>query len=315
MIKRTAIAFCVMVTLPMSAQVQQAVALMHQARYDEAKKLLAPMTSDPEALATMAHICMIEDDAEKAAGLLEKAISLKPAVASYHFRLGSAYGNQAMKASLFGKASLAGKTRDEFEKSVQLDPNFVDARLALIDYYTMAPALMGGSPEKALSQAAEIRKRDVYQGHRAYSRIYQRQQKMDLARKEYEDGVREQPQSAKAHNVLGAFLAANDKNYRVAFEEIDTAIKLDPTYMPAYFRLGVVAGTSGAQLPRGEEALRKYLTYTPKENEPATADAHYWLGQIYEKQGKKAEAKASYAAALRYAPGSATVREALKRVS
>jgi TolA-binding protein len=85
--------------------------------------------------------------------------------------------------------------------------------------------------------------------------------------------------------------------------------------MPAYFRLGQLAVLSNGNLAHGEELLRKYLTYTPKENEPSLARAHYWLGQIFEKQGKKAEAKASFTTSLKLNPNQKDVAEALKRVS
>lgn len=313
--KRFVFAISALLALPLGAQVPQAVALMNQARYDEAKKLLAPMTTDAAALDALGRIAMAQDDADRAAELLQKAVALRPNVALYHYHLGEAYGNQALKAGLFGKASLAGKVRDEFAKAAELDPNFIDARLGLIDFYTMAPSMMGGSETKALAEAAEIKKRDAFQGHRAYARVYVREKKPDLARKEYQDFVREQPQSARAHYLFGAFVTANDKNYKLGFEELETAIRLDPAFMLSWFRLGTTAALSGAQLPRGEEALRKYLAYQPKENEPSLGDANYYLGLIYEKQGKKAEAKQAFAAALRYAPASKTISEALKRVS
>ena len=49
-------------------------------------------------------------------------------------------------------------------------------------------------------------------------------------------------------------------------------------------------------------------------DEPPLGRAYYWLGGIYEKQGKKAEAKANYAQALKLNPGSKEVQEAMKRV-
>jgi TolA-binding protein len=72
---------------------------------------------------------------------------------------------------------------------------------------------------------------------------------------------------------------------------------------------------TNSNFAQGEEALRKYLAYTPKSGEPSHARAHYWLGQIFEKQGKKAEAKASFATSLKLNPNQKDVAEALKRVS
>jgi tetratricopeptide (TPR) repeat protein len=117
------------------------------------------------------------------------------------------------------------------------------------------------------------------------------------------------------HYHLGQYLANVDKNYKAAFDEFETAIKFDASYMPAWFQLGRTAGLSGANLARGEEALKKYLATTPKENEPPLANAHYWLGMVYEKQGRKAEAKQQYETSLKINPALKQSTEALKRVS
>ncbi len=257
---------------------------------------------------------MNRNDADTAAALLEKAIAQNPKSAEAHYLLGTAYGSQAQKASLFGQASLASKTREEFEQAVALDPNHLEARFGLIQFYTVAPGFMGGSYDKAFAQAAEIRKHDPLMAHRATAFIYSNQKKTDLAKKEYEDEVREYPRSARAHYDIGLF-HVSQKNYTAALDDFDTALKADPAYMPAHFRIGQLSVLSTSNYPRGEESLRKYLQYTPKTEEPPLARAHYWLGQIFEKQGKKAEAKASFAASLKLNPSQKDVSEALKRVS
>jgi len=234
----------------------------------------------PEQLFAAGKQAMGKNEWDKATDLFEQAVKARPDSAEYHFRLGQAYGSQAKDASIFRQPGLASKTREEFERAVQLDPNLIDARSALISYYLMAPGFMG---------------------------------EQDLARKEYTDAVREQPSSPKAHLYFGAFLMS-EKNYKQALEEFETSLRLDSNYMPAYFRIGQVALAEN-NYPHGEEMLKKYLACTPKEDEPPLHRAWYWLGQIYEKTGRKAEAKQSYATSLRLAPGAKDVTEALKRVS
>ena len=268
--------------------------------------------NDPFSLGKAA---MQRGDAETAVGFFEKAVAQQPNNAQYHYWLGAAYGTQAQDANVFSQARLAGKTKAEFERAVALDPNLMDARMGLIDYYTIAPAIMGGSQEKAIQQANEIRKRDVILGHRAMARIYLRDKKTDLARNEWLTAVKETPNSGKAHTSLAGFYLNVDKNNAAAWTEAETATKVDPTYMPGWFRLGQVAASSGTNLARGEEVLKKYLTYKPEEGEPSLGDAHYSLGMIYEKQGRKAEAKASYQTAQKFFPKSKPIAEALKRVS
>ncbi len=277
--------------------------------------LMAVSLSAQTTLLDQGRAALTRNDLDAAVDLLEKAVAQSPNNAEAHYYLGAAYGDKAQRANVISAAILAGKTKDEFERAVALDPNYVDARFALVEFYAIAPGVIGGSYAKALEQALEIKKRDALQGHRAYALVYAQQKKQDLAKKEYLDAVAEQPNSPRAHNMLGQYLANVDKSYKAAFDELETAIKLDATYMPAWFQLGRTAGVSGANLLRGEEALKKYIGYTPRENEPPIANAHYWLGAIYEKQGRKAEAKQSYQTALKLNPALKQAAEAVKRMS
>jgi tetratricopeptide (TPR) repeat protein len=257
---------------------------------------------------------MARADAGAAATLFEKAVAQNPKSAEAHYLLGTAYGSQAQQASIFGQASLAAKTKDEFEKAVALDPNLLDARYGLVEFYAMAPGIIGGSFDKAFAQTAEIKKHDPLMAHRAAAFIYTHQQKTDDARNEYLAEVREYPKSARAHIDLGvSYIVA--KNYKAAADEFETAASVEPAYIPVQFRLGQASVITNSNYARGEESLRKYLAYTPKPDEPSHARAHYWLGQIFEKQGKKAEAKASFATSLKLNPNQKDVAEALKRVS
>jgi tetratricopeptide (TPR) repeat protein len=266
------------------------------------------------SLIDQGRAAMNRSDAEAASVLFEKAVAQNPKSADAHYWLGSAYGSMAQKASIFSQASLASKTREEFEKAVELDPNNLDARQGLLQYYTIAPGFMGGSYDKAFAQVNEIRKRDPLMGHRSAAFIYSHQKKTDLAKNEYLAEVKEFPKSPRAHLDLG-LLHSSHKNWKAAGDEFDAALALDPAYMPTVFRIGQLAVLSNSNLPHGEEMLRKYLTYTPKNDDPPLARAHYWLGRILETQGKKADAKTSYAASLKLNPGQKDVAEALKRVS
>jgi tetratricopeptide (TPR) repeat protein len=254
-------------------------------------------------------------DSDAAIDLLEKAVAQSPKSAEAHFFLGSAYATKAQESGMFSAASYASKVKDEFGTAVALNPKYVDARYSLVQLYAAAPGIMGGSFAKAFEQAKEIKALDPIVGHRAYAFIYSQQKKPDLAKKEYADAIREQPDSPKAHSYLGQYLVNVEKNYAAAFTEFETALKLDPSYMAGFYHLGRTAALANTKLTRGEEAMKKYVAYTPKENEPPLANAHFYLGGIYENQGKKPEAKQSYQAALKLNPSMKRASEALRRVS
>jgi Tfp pilus assembly protein PilF len=276
---------------------------------------VAGRAATAEALFASGRAALQKGDFETAADLLEQAVKLRPNDSNYHLTLASAYGRQASNTkNPFKLASLAKKAKAGLERAVQLDPNNLNARFGLMEFYDAAPGLMGGSSEKAAEQANEIKKRDSLAGHRAFASLHARAKKMDLVHKEYEDAIREQPASAKPHYYYGIQLYI-EKNYKGAFEQFDAAARLEPAYMPTFFRIGQLAAASGTNYGRGEDALKKYLAYTPGDEDPPHNRTWYWLGQIYEKVGRKADAKQAYLSSLKIAPGAKEVTEALKRVS
>ena len=254
-------------------------------------------------------------DADAAITALEKAIVQYPKSADAQYYLATAYSTKGQSLGMLGGAQYGSKAMDGFQKAVALDPRHVEARYSLVQFYSMAPGIMGGSFDKALEQAKAIKAVDPIVGHRAYAVVYSQQKQPDLAKKEYLDAIREQPGSPKAHGYFGRYLANTEKNYGAAFGEFEAALKLDPGYMPAFYQLGRTASMADSNLARGEASLKKYLEYMPKEDEPPLARAHYFLGAVYEKEGRKAAAKQSYEAALKLNPTMKDASEALKRVS
>jgi tetratricopeptide (TPR) repeat protein len=272
-------------------------------------------TNDAQALYQLGRDAITRGEPGKAAGYLEKAVALKPTDADYHYQCANAYFLATAGSGMFKAMSMARKGKAELERAIQLDPNLVPARFALLEFYAGAPAIAGGSESAAMEQATEIRKRDPIDGHRAFARIHTAAKKPDLARKEYVDMVKEQPTSARAHYFFGVYLMLTEKNYKSASDEFESAVKLDPSYMPAYFQIGHAASLGANNFARGEETLKRYLAYRPKDGEPPVARAYYWLGGIYEKQGMKAEAKSNYAASLKINANQKDVDAAMKRVS
>lgn len=254
-------------------------------------------------------------EAGQAVSYFEKAVAEKPTNADYRYQLAKAYELSAADASMMTAMPLAKKMKAELERAIQLDPNLLSARFALLNFHLQAPAMMGGSEASAIEQADAIRKRDAIDGHRAFARIQNNAKKPDLARKEYDDMVREQPASARAHYYFGLYLMTNDKNYKLANDEFELALRLDGSYMPACFQVGHVAALASDNYARGEQLLKKYLSYTPKDDEPAIARDYFWLGSIYEKQGRKADAKSSYVESMKINPHQKDVDTAIKRVS
>ncbi|HSN68905.1 MAG TPA: tetratricopeptide repeat protein, partial [Thermoanaerobaculia bacterium] len=102
-----------------------------------------------EATFYLGRIEYVLDQSEKAAKLFEKAAELDPKNARYRFWAGRMYGDMAQHANPIRAASLAKKVQHAFEEAVRLDPKYLDPRIGLVDFYQMAPGIMGGSEQKA----------------------------------------------------------------------------------------------------------------------------------------------------------------------
>jgi tetratricopeptide (TPR) repeat protein len=169
---------------------------------------------------------------------------------------------------------------------------------------------MGGSFEKAHQMAKEIKKLTPADGHRVEGNVYYREKKFTEAEKEYIAMVKLDPTKLGG---LANFYALQ-KQYEKAFALYEEEVKKDNTNMGNIYQLGRLSAVSGLKLEQGEAHLKKYLTYTPKENEPTHAGAHMRLGNIYEKKGNKAEAKREYENSLKLDPKMKEAQEGLARV-
>ena len=108
---------------------------------------------------------------EQAVEWLEKATLLDNANSYYHLWLGRAYGYSAQRASILWQFPLARKVKVHFEKAVELNPDNIDARADLAEYYIKAPRILGGGQEKAEAQAHEISQRNLEDGLRVWRMI------------------------------------------------------------------------------------------------------------------------------------------------
>jgi tetratricopeptide (TPR) repeat protein len=209
------------------------------------------------------------------------------------------------------KASAAKNVKKSFERAVELNPDNLEARMGLLQFYQMAPGIMGGSKEKAKEQAEAIKQRNPYQGHLAFGLIYMVNEEFDLAEKEYQAAIALDSNNSQPYYSLG-YLYARQKQFDKATEIFENLLKSHPDQVASYFHLGRIAVMSGKNLDKGEEYLKKYLQTEPSDERPSFAFAHLLLGHIYKMQEKKDLAKGEYEKALELDPDFEQAKKALK---
>jgi tetratricopeptide (TPR) repeat protein len=286
-------------------------------RYEEARRFFEPFVKthprDGAAACwygrTLFGLGRFDDAAEE----LERATELAPRHADCHFWLGRTYGRAAQRAGMLRGVGLAKDARAAFEQAVALDPEHLEARFYLMQFYLRAPAVMGGSVDKAGEQAAAIAQRDAVRGAIAQANVLLDQADATGAIRLLEEAVTKSEGDSRARLALGGVLQ-QEKRWDAAFEVYEAILAKDHDHWDALYQIGRTAALSGRHLERGEAALRRYVGHVPGPDSPAVAAAHYQLGIVLEKRGDKPGAKAAYQAALRLDPGLGDAKKALAKL-
>jgi len=243
---------------------------------------------------------------------LERAVELAPASSPYRLSLAGGLGQQINQVGMFRKMSLAGKVREHMEKAVELAPESVAAREALMQYYAQAPGIAGGDMKLARKQADVVMPLNVSAGLRMQAILAGFEKKKDAeVIAAWEKAVASDDAEGRSRFAYQLYLQGL-KKWDAAFAQLEALAKLKPDAPGVKYQFGRAAALSGQRIAEGEAALKSFLETGPKaDSDPGRDAAHWRLGMLYEKAGRKDDARAQYQASLRENPQFAQAREAL----
>ena len=347
------------VLLAIAAETQTAAgndspeALIEADHWKRARDHVEPrLKSDPkdlQALFIMARYREAAGEFEAALALTERLLAINPKNADYHCLLAFIYGRQVVRAGLFRKLGLIRRIKREAETALRLNPNHIEARLILIEYFRLAPGIVGGDKNKARALAEEVVKLDPVRGYIAQANFAHEKEKTSEMAELYKKAVEANPQSYHAVITMARFYTYGaQRNFEFAEKNAAEAMKLDPLRAAAYsllaqgyarqerwqdlddildqaernvpdnlnpyFQAGRIVLQQGKDFARAEGYFRKYLTQEPEPTSASHAQAYWRLGQTLEKQNRKAEAVEAVRTALKLDPNLEGAKRDLKRL-
>jgi len=122
---------------------------------------------------------------------------------------------------------LAMGARTQLERAVALDRRNIDARDALVDFYSMAPATMGGSPDKAREQAKAISDLNAMRGHFALGRIAVRSKDTTAVEREMNAAIALMPDTLVVYSALANWYVSQNE-WPKAFATVDRYVQQRP---------------------------------------------------------------------------------------
>lgn len=274
---------------------------------------LSSTPTDAESSHLLCRAYFALEDWDRAESSCKKAIALDPRNSGYHMWMGRTYGEKAAHVGFLSAASLAGKTRDEFQRAVELDPYNTDARVDLAEFYLEAPSIVGGGFDKARVEARLIGATDPAREHWVYARIAEKNRDLAGAEREYHQMISSSHEDSEAWLNLALFF-----RHQKRFDDMEqTVVKASQAPMSkrdVLVDLAQALYRSGRNFPFAIKLLKRYFTAGPVEQAPAFK-AHYLLGSLLEKQGDKAGAAQEYRASLSLVRQYGLAQQGLNRVA
>ncbi len=312
------VAGSVFAATPQTTPLDTAKQAFEKGEYAKAIELLKaaeskdPQNGDVQLLLTRSYLELDQYDAAVSSG--EKAVAINPKSSEYHQWLGEAYGAKADHVSMFSAYPLARKTQKEFETAMQLDEKNFDAAQDLVEYDCTAPGVVGGGEDKAQPIIQKLMALDPAQGHYAAGNCRAAKKDYATADAEFAKALESKPKSAGLIYNIGDYFSQRgqaDKLIMVA----DLGEATAPADPRAKFYRAQALILKSENLPDAEKLLREYLRVAPvRSNYPKPWQAHYWLGQLFEKQKNVTSARSEYEAALKLNAKYKAAQEALKKL-
>lgn len=313
-----------------------------------AEERLESDPADGEAHYWLARVKIEAGELEAAQPLAEKAAAALPRRADVRFWMAVVYGRQAESAGLLRRWGLARRFKKEAEAAAALDPSFIDARMALIDFHLRAPSIVGGDEARAEALAAELARLDPSRGWLARARIARHHRRNDTIEELYRRAVEADRHSYGALVELARFYLFEAKRYDDAEDAAARAVKLDASRAAAYpllagvyarqkrwSDLDAVLAQLDAQVPddryayyfaaavllahtdelaRAERFLRQYLAQEPEIGTAPHTVAHLQLGKVLARQGRTRDAVQELETLLALDPGAKDAKAELARL-
>lgn len=163
--------------------------------------------NDGSSLLLLGQSYVMVANYKQAADTLERALVLNPNNSDTHLWLGRAYGHRAENAFPTTAMRYAVKSREHFEKAVQLNAENWDAFDDLFQFYLQAPGFLGGGPDKAEKLIGTIAKHDPAEAAADRGRIAEQKKDYTTAEAQFRMAVQLAPQQASRKAELTRFLA------------------------------------------------------------------------------------------------------------
>lgn len=301
-------------TRVLASDTMLANALLQQGKVDQAGALLQQtLVQQPDNAVAHHLLCRVyyaQEMADAAIQECERAAAHDPEDSDTQMWLGRAYGLKASRANPLLAFVIAKKVHVAFERSVEIDPDNVQAMSDLGEYYVAAPAIVGGGLDKARTLAARMEPRFPSQAHRLRALIAEKENDTVTAEAEFKAAVAA-GSTPEAYVDLAHFYEKHRQTDK-AIGALQAAIRADRHEDAALVDVASILTSAHRSPELAESVLREYLSSSAKSDAAPAFKVHVQLGNLLASTGDAYGAHREYSAALTLASHYEPARKALQ---
>jgi tetratricopeptide (TPR) repeat protein len=280
---RWAIAFAILAAAGWSQGVDERLAearkLYNSTDFERSLKVLqAILPKDGPVYELMGRDYYMQADYKRATEVLEKALAMEPANAEYALWLGRAWGRRAETSTPFTAPMYASKARQNFERSVELNPTNLEAQSDLFEYYLEAPGFLGGGLDRAEATAARMTQISPAEGQWAEAKLSEKRKQSRSAEAHLRMAVELAPQQVGKIIELARFLTKQGR-YQEADQSFERAEKVAPNSPQVVFARASVYIEAHYNLPIAQQLLKRYMSMDLQPDDPPKSEAAKLLRQ------------------------------------
>lgn len=230
-------------------------ALYAAERFDEIGRVgtqrLVARADDVQALLAAAVGALRGNDAARREAVIvqaEACVQRQPQAAVCHYALGAVLGVHAASAGMMKLAASVGRVKGALQEALALEPQWYAARSAVVEFYALAPGLVGGSIDKAQETARGAPRPEQVRALQARVALQEGPPEAALAAL---SAIQPGNDSALANDITAwsraaAFALVNDKQPEKARAYFERAAREQPELAVAPYGLGRVYSDTGA---------------------------------------------------------------------
>ena len=279
------------ITLVAQNTFEQAESYFKKEQFSKAKLLfkqnLKAYPNDKKTREYLGDITSYAKDWDSAIDYYEELVEEDQNSANYHFKYGGAMGMKALEINKIRALTYIDDIKENFEIAAKLDPEHIDVRWALVEFYIQLPGIIGGSEKKARSYANELLKISPVDGYLANGYIAEYNDRPDDAESYYKKAI-QVGGSPHTYEKLTDLYEKNDKPQE-AIETASESLKKHNRNRLNY-QIGKIAAQYNMSPQLGIDCLQAYIkNHSVRDGVPKDW-AYYRMAQIYKNLGDKSDA-------------------------